>query len=83
LRCSSAYSKSAATGLAPTGIAASATTLYLGDDPNESIDQIDIGSARDQIGGFAISDATPTQLALERQRSVCERLSLARVGIAP
>jgi hypothetical protein len=54
-----------ANGIGPTGIAVSATTAYFGDSPNEGIDQVMLGVPDGgPIGGFAVSNGTPTQLAL-------------------
>lgn len=52
-------------GLAPTGIAVGSATAYLGDSNNESIDAVALGPTDGgPIESFAISNASPTQVAI-------------------
>jgi hypothetical protein len=50
---------------APTGIAVDGDNVYLGDDPNEAIQFVSVsGQFAGVLQGFALSNATPRQLAV-------------------
>ena len=52
-------------GVSPTGIAVGSDQVYLGDNPNETIDGVALtGGNAGTLGVFAQSYATPSQLAL-------------------